>query len=365
MYEIRVQPKSAHELARQQQSLSKSRPQAHSLSAIHFMKAITRISNSTGILVMILVGCMSIAVSGCGGLVVDQGAGASPTKAKGKTPGSPYLSQISCGTQSLTGPQTKGCSVYLNSAAVTSFLVSLKSNNPAVTVPLTATVSVGSNSAGFTAAFAGVKSTQSVTLAASAGSVSTTTVIQLYPTLITSPDLSSISCGTQSLTGPQTKACSVYLNAPAQSSVLVSLSSDNPAVTLPRSVTIVAGATSGGFSVTAAAVNTPQTVTLTASSNGASRADVLMQLLAQTRLRRTTTSGQLNWDAPTTRQVPLSDTTSIVHPVVPGVSKLSIRRLTQTPLTPTRPSRAAKRTRTWSSPSIQQELKACRLTQPR
>ena len=296
MHKIQVRPIPGRELAKQQSSTFHHSSLSGIFTAILSINPSCRGIAPTRIL-MILVGCVSIVACGCGGLALNQGTGASPTKSLGKN--SPFLSQISCGTKSLTGPQTKACSAYLNSPATTAVAVYLQSNNPAVKVPSTATVLAGSSVAGFSAVAAGVSSTQSVTLTASVGSSSTTTAIQLYPAPTTLPSVLSISCASQSLTGPQTRACSVNINAAAPIAILFSLASNNPAVTLPASVTIGYGATSASFNVTAAAVKTSQTVTLTASAYGYSASDLIQLLATNGALSAPQYQVQLNWYAPT------------------------------------------------------------------
>jgi hypothetical protein len=181
----------------------------------------------------------------------------------------------------LTGPQSKGCSVSLSSPALSPILVYLKSDNTSVTVPNTVTVPVGSTNAAFNAVSANVDNGQSATLTASATGVSRKILLHLYPGQAILTALSAFSCGDQSLSGPQTHACSVNLSSAAMAPFAITLSSDNPAVVVPASVTVGQGASSAGFNLTAAAVNSPQSVTLTASANGISKTQVV-QLLATT-----------------------------------------------------------------------------------
>jgi hypothetical protein len=90
--------------------------------------------------------------------------------------------------------------------------------------------------------------------------------------------LSALSCGSGSMTGSGTDACTVKLNAAAPSAGLsVSLSSSNAAVTVPVTVTVPANATSAGFTATVLSVATAQAVTLTAVGGGVSET-VALQL---------------------------------------------------------------------------------------
>src|SRR5208282_4771160 len=94
----------------------------------------------------------------------------------------------------------------------------------------------------------------------------TSTLISLSGTGVSV--LSGLSCANGSMTGAGTDSCTVTLNvAAASGGFAVSLASNNTAVTVPASVTVAAGATTGSFTATVSAVSTAQTVTLTASAN--------------------------------------------------------------------------------------------------
>jgi centrosomal CEP192-like protein/HYDIN/CFA65/VesB family protein len=84
--------------------------------------------------------------------------------------------------------------------------------------------------------------------------------------------LQSLSCANQSMTGTGTTACTVRLSSGAPNSgMTIALSSNNPAVLVPASVTIPAGASSASFAATIAAVTSTQTAGITASANGSAR----------------------------------------------------------------------------------------------
>jgi hypothetical protein len=101
--------------------------------------------------------------------------------------------------------------------------------------------------------------------------------------------LSGISCNSTSLTGAGSDNCFVALTAPAASSMTVSLSSNNSAITVPSSVTIPANASGIGFTATVAAVTATQTAVLTASDDGVSEA-VALDLNAALRVLSASTS---------------------------------------------------------------------------
>lgn len=215
------------------------------------------------------------ALSGCGGLIFN-GSGAT-TRGSGSSNSTISLSLVSCGTQSLTGAQSKGCSVYLTADATNATVVKLKSSNATLKVPSAVTVSAGAKSTGFDAVATSVSKAVSVTITATSGVITKTAVITLYPSQLptSSVALSKVSCGTTSLTGPTTKACSVYLSGAATSATQVTLSSSNAGLQVQPSVTVPAGSLSAGFGVTALAVSSTQSATLTATASGISQTDVI------------------------------------------------------------------------------------------
>lgn len=130
----------------------------------------TRASHRQLAQICMLALCVA-AVSGCGGLNYNnQGAAAGAA-----------LSAISCGTQSLTGPQTKSCSISLSTAALSSAAVKLSSNNPSLKVPADVKIAVGQSSATFDAVSAGVNQTAAVTITASFRGVTKSAALTLYP----------------------------------------------------------------------------------------------------------------------------------------------------------------------------------------
>ena len=303
MYNIRVRPKSGQELAKQQTPSNSRNYINRRLSALLYSSIVYRVETAS-IFMIILAGCTTLVVSGCGGLVLNPAASGSPSDAASRK-NNPSISQLSCGTQSLTGAQTKACSVYLSSAPTSNFTVSLKSNNAALSVPKTLTVLKGSTYGGFVAVFSGVKTAQSATITASATNTSRSTIIQLYPTQGSgsSASLTKISCGTQTLTGSVSKACSIYLSGPASSDMAVSLSSSSKAVVVPSRVTVYKGATSAGFSAVASAVSSSQTVTLTANGGGVTQTTVLQLYSSSASSPTTQHEVDLTWNPPTNSSV--------------------------------------------------------------
>ena len=215
----------------------------------------------------------------------------------------------------MTGAGTDACTVTLNAPAPSGgFAVSLASNNSAVSVPASVAVAAGAATGSFTATVAAVTTAQTATLTASAGGVTETFALQLNAGQVgtSAPELSGLICGSSSMTGAGTDACTVTLNAPAPSGgFAVSLASNDSAVSVPASVTVAAGAATGSFTATVAAVTTAQTATLTASAGGVAQTFGLQLSVGVPGLSINATSitfGNVNLNTPATQSVTLSST---------------------------------------------------------
>ncbi len=217
----------------------------------------------------------------------------------------PTLSKISCGTQSLTGAQTKTCSVTLSAAATSQTSVTLSSSTSALQVPNSVIVAVGQTAASFNVVAAAVKSTQSATLRATSGGVSLADVITLYPEPAVTPTLSGVSCARQTLVGPTTEVCSVYLSAAATSPTVVKLLSSSSAFQVPASVTVASGSASAGFGATVSTVASTVTVTLTAASGGVTQTDSIQLEGASSSAPAVQHEVQLSWNAPVSSSLPV------------------------------------------------------------
>lgn len=189
--------------------------------------------------------------------------------------GNPALNGLSCTFGSMTGGGSDGCAVTLSAVAPSGgFVVNIASNNAAVVLPASITVAAGSTSASFTASVSSVSSVQTATLTAGAGNVAETFFLQLNASTIGQgstviPVLSGLTCMVGSIRGAGSAGCTVTLNAAVPSGgFVINMASNNPAVTLPATVTVAAGSTSASFTATVSAVSSAQTATLTASAGG-------------------------------------------------------------------------------------------------
>jgi len=122
--------------------------------------------------------------------------------------------------------------------------------------------------------------------------------------------LSSLTCTTMSFSAAGTDACTVTLSAAAPTGgLVVTLASNNTAVTVPASVTVAAGATTAPFTATIAAVTSTQTATLTATASGVAKTAVLQLTGGSIGLTLGSTSvafGNVNLNTPTTQAVLLT-----------------------------------------------------------
>ena len=146
------------------------------------------------------------------------------------------LSKISCQTNSFSSAGTNACSVYLSGVAQSQIPVYLYSSDSALTVRSTIYVKAGASTGGFSATLASVLSARTVWITAQTSNGNKVTYgIQLAPPAAASlsqPQLSKISCHSNSFSSAGTDACSVYLTGTTPSQIAVNLSSNNPAVTV-------------------------------------------------------------------------------------------------------------------------------------
>jgi hypothetical protein len=90
------------------------------------------------------------------------------------------------------------------------------------------------------------------------------------------PSLSSVVLNPSSITGGQSATATVNLTGPALSaSALVSLSSANPAASVPSSITIPANSSSASFTISTTTVTTTTAGNITATYSGASKSATL------------------------------------------------------------------------------------------
>ena len=174
---------------------------------------------------------------------------------------SPVLTTLSLVSSINGGLSTSGKVTLSGAAPAGGITVGLVSNNAAVTVPASVVVLEGALSANFTATTNAVDVDEVGSVIASHGTVSKSVVIKVKTALVT-----SITVSPASVKGLGTLNFRVSLvSAAGPSGRVVTLSSANPAVNLPATVTVPSGATFITFtaSTNSVAVSTSGLVTAT------------------------------------------------------------------------------------------------------
>ena len=157
--------------------------------------------------------------------------------------------------------------VYLNGPApVGGLVVSLTSSNSAVTTPPTVTIPAGSTGNSFAITTAVVNASTTAAVTANCDGVSKTVTLTVNPL-----SLSNFYISPGTVAGGNASTGYLYLNGPAPGgSASVQLSSSDPAVSMPASVSIPAGQSGASFPIATQAVATPIQAAIQASYSGAS-----------------------------------------------------------------------------------------------
>jgi hypothetical protein len=187
--------------------------------------------------------------------------------------GPPALSSLSISPTTVTGGAAALGSVALNAPAPsTGTSISLTSDQACASVPASVTVLSGSMSANFNIGTTPVAGPVTATISASDGTVTIKTTLLVNPPALTSLTLSptavdagSSSTGTVTLSGP----------APVGGTTVMLTSSKTSIATVPASMTILAGNTSGTFTVTTNPSAGNSSVTITASLGTVSKSTTL------------------------------------------------------------------------------------------
>jgi hypothetical protein len=181
----------------------------------------------------------------------------------------PALSALSLSPTSLVGGSSSTGTVTLTLAAPTGgFAVALSdANSPVTTLPTSVTVAAGRTTATFTITTTPVTAQTAVVITATAGAISKSATLTVTP-----PALSGFSLSPTSVTGGANSTGTVTLNGRAPSNITVNLTSANPAVaSVPATVTVLSGATTGTFTVATVPVTAQTAVVITASYRAVNR----------------------------------------------------------------------------------------------
>jgi len=167
--------------------------------------------------------------------------------------------------QEIVGGANSTGTITLSSAAPAGGTTFALTGGSGITVPATVTVAGGATKASFPITTTAVTSSQAVVLGADAGSIA------LQNTIITDPLLGGFLPAVKTTMAGYPVSVTAALNgrAPAGGAT-ISLSSDNPAITVPATVTVPAGTLSTTFTVSSLPVSSAVTATITGTYAGAS-----------------------------------------------------------------------------------------------
>ena len=174
----------------------------------------------------------------------------------------PLLSSVSVNPTAVVGPTgSTGTVTLAGPAPAGGISVSLQSNSSAATVATSVSVAANATSATFPVTTVAVAGSTPVTITASYNNVSVTATLTVNP-----PALSAVSVNPTSVVGGSPSTGTVTLTGPAPTGgILVSLQSNNSAVIVPTSVTVLANTSSITFQATTVAVSSSTPVTITAT----------------------------------------------------------------------------------------------------
>jgi hypothetical protein len=176
------------------------------------------------------------------------------------------LSSLTLNPASVLGGTSCIGTVTLNTSAPSEgFLVTVTTSDPAVaSVPATVLVAQGANSAQFIVATTTVSVPTAVTITASGGGATRTAAVEVGPLSV-----ASLVFTPTAVNGGSSATGTVTLNGPAPAGGLtVGLSSGDPAVSVPASVTVGSGGSSATFTATTSTVTQPTIVIVTATTSG-------------------------------------------------------------------------------------------------
>ncbi len=217
------------------------------------------------------VATQSVSTNTTANISASIGSGSSTSAALTITAAPPVtVSQVGLNPSTVTGGAGSTGTVTLSQAAGSGgTVVTLSSNNAAASVGSQVTVPAGSTSTTFPVSTTSVSSTTSASISASIGSSSASASLTIQPPA--APTVSNVALNPTSLTGGSASSGIVTLSQAAGSGgVVVTLSSNSSAATVPSQVTVSAGSTSAGFSVSTTNVSSTTTATISAKLGSSS-----------------------------------------------------------------------------------------------
>jgi FG-GAP-like repeat len=183
------------------------------------------------------------------------------------------LSSVTLDPINVVGGDTSQGTAFLTGAAPAGgAVVTLSSSSSAATVPGSVTVPGGASSATFTVSTTSVTASTSATITGAFGGATRTATLTITPP---PPPIgpTSLSVSPATVDGGNPVTGTVFLSGSAPAGgLVVSLSSSNTAAaTVPETMIVHGGLSSGTFPVSTLAGPTTRTTTITASANGVSR----------------------------------------------------------------------------------------------
>jgi hypothetical protein len=184
----------------------------------------------------------------------------------------PLLSSVALSPSSVFGGSSpQGTITLAGPAPAGGAVVTLASNNAAATVPASVTVAAGATSGTFAVSTSGVATTTVATITATYSGVNQTAALTVTPLL------SSVALSPSSVFGGSSPQGTITLAGPAPAGgAVVTLASNNTAVaTVPASITVAAGASSGTFTVSTVSVTATTAVTISAIYGAGNQSAIL------------------------------------------------------------------------------------------
>ena len=183
------------------------------------------------------------------------------------------VSSVVLSPNSLVGAGTSTATVTLNGPvpAGNSLRINLSSNSVSATVPANIFIPVGQTTGTFTVTAAQVSTLTTATIKASIAGGFATAALTLNPFTI-----SSLSVNPGTVVATSSSTGTVTLNGPAPAAgIVVGLSSNSVAATVPASVTVTSGNSSANFTITTAQVASSANATITTTLGASTKTAAL------------------------------------------------------------------------------------------
>lgn len=177
----------------------------------------------------------------------------------------PTIQSLTFSAPSLTGGSSLTGTIILSGPAPAGGVqISLSSDNASVLPSGPVTAAAGQTTATFTVSTTIVSSSQTANITATLGSSTATATLTVLPQVV-APTVQTLTLSSPSVTGGSSVIGTVTLSGLALSGgVQVTLSSDNPSVQVPASLTIASGQSTATFTLATTAVTSMQMATITA-----------------------------------------------------------------------------------------------------